>query len=213
MEIIKEEVFYTLMKQMKDKSKKIYPDLLICPKPGTRPGIGLVARGNRIGQTVTVGFSWGLHMGQLILTLSAGFALFNNLFPGSVTKFINDLRAFFGIGADAGLPLWSWILIVAFWVLLVIFTAFLRGKLSMFPGRLSLDLNGLSHISPTGQRITNWSEFVSVETHHLLKITRIFKADGDYVNLWVWGSEQKQLVKFIESLIEYYQPDDLQGKL
>lgn len=218
--IVNGDNYKKLLLQLEDRGKSVDPDVLLPPDPKIRPGIGLIAIYHRQFQTVAIEFSWGVHIGQMILTLSAWYTLLSALTQDS-EKTIKEFLQIFYIDTNILSPLQSSIIAVCVLSLLVFFTAFLRGKLSMFPDRLALDLNGIYHVSPRGWCHTSWPKIVSVEIVKIkvfsfeygkLRFIRLVQANGDYLHLWVPSADRDSLFDLIQRLIIRHQPHNLQGR-
>ena len=198
MAIVEGENYKTLLDLLKNPKGKIGSELLLKPRPRTRPhSERLVATYGLRHQLAVFNFSWGATLYQTAAVMSALYALANLLSQGSAKKILDIFlqNTTFGAGNWARGP-------VIFAGLLIFFllVAFLRDKLTFFPGQLDFDLNGLYHLTPKGRCYTYWSKFNVVYKGWGSRII-LYQEDGNYLILYIWSRECSKLVNLIEALL------------
>lgn len=228
MTMVKGDNYTKILAQLENRNQEVNAKLLLPPNPRARPDIGLIASYGWRFQTVATGYSWGnlfgrlgvvlfALVGQVILILIALRDLLRELNPKEIEGVEQIIRQIAPNLIKLEFSPLTLAAVPSVFVLLVILIGFLRGKLSMFPDYLDLDLNGVYHISPKGRCYTAWSEFTSVILDRpsvlwLSSVLRLFKADGDYINIWIPYSERNNLAKLIELSIARHQPSSLLGR-
>ena len=149
MTMIRGEDYNEILRQLEDVIKITnFKRVLRCPNSRTRPGIGLIGSYKWSFQIIQIDFSWGMILGQVIVILGAWFSLLQSISPTHSNPILGKIFSVVLANVFAT---------IAFALLLLLFSAFLRGKLSLFWAHwilismafiTSLPRGGLLHIGP-----------------------------------------------------------------
>ena len=204
--MVEGDSYQQLLTQLADRNQVIDPELLLCPNPRVRPGIGLVASYDKVRQRMLLPVADGMIWGSSIAVVSLGIGALDSL--GWIAPLKRVLAEW-----DVITP---WLVDMAMGavalVALLLFAIYLMGKISWRKSPLDLDLNGIYHESPQGRHYTPWAKVVNRRPVRKERI-KLFLDDGGILSFRVPQMDCDRLAKVIESLILRHQPEELLGKV